>query len=479
MRRRVLVIGGGLSGLLAAHRLQRSGDQVLLIESGSQVGGAIASAELPELPGLEVNAGAEAYAIGAGAVDALMDELGLAEQVVSPRDGLGSRLVSDAGVHISPGGALLGIPGRPFAADVRAVIGLGGALRAWLERFLPARIGNRPGASIDHVVRTRLGRRVAERLVAPVVGGVLSADPSALEFAAASPQLAGALREDGSLIAAVRRIRGSSTASAGTRVHSLTPSMARLPQRLQERVLAIGGMIRTGVTASAVEHDGSAWTVHTGSGETLQADHLVLACPPDTARDLLASARPRIAAAIPQAPSAPIRLVVLALAAPALDAFPAGTGALVAPGTAGIRAKALTHASAKWQHVQDAVRAQAPAGRRDSAHLVRLSYGRPGEELPAWEGLLDVALADASRILGATLTRDHLLGSRVIDWPDAMRQAQPGHRAALDALGDLLAEVRDLELVGSWRAGTGIDAIVRADAALASPPASPPEGHQS
>ena len=487
MSTRVLVVGGGLAGLLAARRHQRAGRRVVLLEAGDAVGGAIASARLEEAGGLALNTGAEAYSTASGAVDALVAELGLAAQVVAPREGLGSHVVSDAGVHRAPAGALLGVPGHPLAADVRAVLGTAGALRASLERLLPASYGAREGATVAEVVGRRLGPKVLQRLVAPVVGGVHSADPATLEFAAASPALRRGLTEHGSLVAAVRRLRGGAGqrragqrggASAGTRVHALTPTMAALPETLRAQLLDGGAILRTGVevtgldraaatdtsTSTSTSTSTAAWTVRTSREERLEADHLVLACPPDTARDLLRAAAPEIAGAIPQAPSAAVRLVALVLDAPALDALPAGTGALVAPGTAGIGAKALTHASAKWEHVQQALREALPAAA--SPHLLRLSYGRPGEQLPAREGIVDLALADASRILRTPLGRAQLRAAEVIDWDRAMRQALPGHRAALDSLDALLAQQPSLELVGSWRAGTGIDAIVRADRSL-------------
>ncbi|GAB4095035.1 protoporphyrinogen oxidase [Brachybacterium horti] len=467
---RTVVVGGGLAGLLAARSAARAGRSVLLLEAGPALGGAIAAGHVAGVP---LSTGAEAYSVAGGHVDALLGELGLdgsapdaagSPAVVTPRAGLGSRIVSDAGTHPAPSGSVLGVPSRPLARDARAVLGLAGSLRAALEPLLPARIGSRPGASVDAVIRARCGARVAERLVAPIVGGVHSADPRTLELASASPQLAAGLSRHVSLTAAVRAITAESArrGSPGTRVRSLAPTMGALPEALAAEIRERGGEIRTETPARRIsrEADGG-WTVALGT-ESVSAEELVLAVPPDAARDLLAGAAPTLSAAIPQAPAAAVRLVALVVDAPALDAFPAGTGALVAPRTAGVRAKALTHVSAKWEHVQAAARAALPEAR--SPHVLRLSYGRPGETLPDPSDIVDLALADASVILGTRLRREDLLGSAVIDWDRAMRQARPGHAEALTEVTALLArpEHAGLGLAGTWRAGTGIAAIVRA-----------------
>lgn len=515
MTRSVLVVGGGMAGLLAARRHVLAGHAVTLVEPESAVGGAVAATTLAgassspaddALAGLEINAGAEAFSVTSGAVEELLGQLGLAEAIVSPAAGRGSRLVSDAGSLPSPRGGLLGIPGRPLSHEVRTVLGTVGSLRAAVDRLLPASVGLRPGVTIGAYVRCRMGRRVAERLVAPVVGGVHSADPETLELTAIQPRLPAAVREHGSLAAAVRALRPGAGPGAGagakdagktpgTAVRSIRPTMAELPRALERELREHGADVRTGIGIAALSRGGGSWSARlddgtdpddgtdlddgTGldKGMVLTCDTLVLACPPDVAARLLRDAEPELSAAIPDAPSSPVRLVALALDAPALDDAPSGTGALVAPGTAAVRAKALTHASAKWDHVREAAREHG-----EHLHVVRLSYGRPGEELPADDtarepagersALVDRALADASAILRTELTREHLRGARAITWDRAMRQARPGHREALERLGSMLAQREDLELVGSWRDGTGLDAIAAAELArLADAPA--------
>ena len=147
------------------------------------------------------------------------------------------------------------------------------------------------------------------------------------------------------------------------------------------------------------------------------------------------------------------------LDAPPLDDAPRGTGVLVASGTPGVTAKALTHASAKWTWLADRAHAAA-AGR----NVVRLSYGRVGEELPTAElgddAVETLALADASAILGVPLTAEHLVASARVVWADAVSHAAIGQRARVQQVREALESDPTIAVVGSWVAGTGLASVI-------------------
>ena len=433
----VVVVGGGVAGLTVARDLARAGHRVTVLEAGERVGGLVASVHVDGLPdGTLLDSGAESFATRTTAVADLLGDLGLAADVVLPQR-LGAWVQSTDGPVPLPAAGLLGIPVDPWAADVRRAIGVLGSARAWLDRVLPARVGTGDGPlSVADLVRARMGRRVLDRLVAPVVTGVHSSPPDDLDVDTAMPGVREGLRATGSLSAAVARLR--ERAPAGAAAAGLRGGLHRLPVALADDLVAHGGRVVTGVTVDEVR-PGAGWTVHAGDAHW-PADHVVLATPGPVATALI---RPWVTVEPP--PTVPVAVVTLVLDAPALDAAPRGTGVLVAPGTA-VGAKGLTHATAKWAWL-----AEAAAGR----HVVRLSYGRGGS-LPT-PGL-ETALADASVLLGVPLTREHVLGWVRSDWPLGLGAPPAGHRTAMAAVrADLPAE---LWLTGAWVAGTGLAAVV-------------------
>lgn len=316
------------------------------MEASDRVGGQLAP---QRIAGVELDAGAESFATRGTAVSALIEELGLAADVVTPNP-------APAWLHRArgpavplPAAGLLGIPADPLAPDVVRAIGRAGAWRARLDAVLPLAFGSR-ATTVGELVAARMGRAVLDGLVAPVTRGVYSRDPGDLALAVAAPTLIDRMRDLGSLAAAVRGLRAN--APAGSLVAGIRGGMFRLVDALAAACRDAGVDIQTGVHVDEV--------------------------PPGAV----------LAAAAPGTPlGPPITVVTLVIRSPLLDGAPRGTGVLVAAG-GDVEARALTHLTAKWGWVAEAF---------DGAHAVRLSYdGAPDDPVAR-------ALRDASTIFGATL----------------------------------------------------------------------------
>jgi oxygen-dependent protoporphyrinogen oxidase len=457
-----VVVGGGVAGLVAARELALAGLRPLVLEAWRAPGGVVGR---HEVDGLDLDAGAESFATRGGVVAALAAELGLADRVVVPEPhGAWVRLPGGAGPL--PRTGLLGIPADPWAPDVRRTIGTVGALRASVDRVLPARVGSADGATLGALVRTRYGRRVLDRLVRPVVAGVHAAEPDDVAADAVAPGLRAAVRREGSLGRAVLAQRA--LAPAGSAVAGFRGGLHVLVDALVADVEAHGGTVRTGATTRAVGRtgDGFRLTVESAAGtQEVDARRLVVATP--RAVDLLAGVAPGLAG-LQTDPGADIVLVTLVLDAPELDGAPRGTGVLVARGVTGVRAKALTHATAKWGWLAEA----AGPGR----HVVRLSYGRAGEDAPLPAdpaSLADLALQDAAAVLGVPLRADQVRATARVRWRQGLPVPSAAHRRTVQQVRAAVAEVPGLAVVGAWVSGNGLASVVpdaRATAAALVPP---------
>ncbi|MEO7006522.1 MAG: FAD-dependent oxidoreductase, partial [Terrimesophilobacter sp.] len=266
----------------------------------------------------------------------------------------------------------------PLAKDVIAVIGLPGAVRAELDVLFPF-AAVRDGQSLGDLVRRRMGARVLDTLVAPVVLGIHSRHPDELKVDAVAPGLRKAITRTGSLSRAVLALRAA--APAGSAVAGIDGGIYRIIKALAADLQRRGVTVRTGARVAALVHGG----VTLADGETLEADRVMLATPltPQFAGEIV--------------------LATLVVDAPGLDAAPRGTGLLVAPGATGIRAKALTHATAKWPWL-----AQVAGAHR---HVLRLSYNDAPEE-----GLEEIARTDAQRLLGVTIAAADVAGFARVTW---------------------------------------------------------------
>jgi oxygen-dependent protoporphyrinogen oxidase len=495
--RTAVVVGGGISGLLAARELARAGVRTTVLEASGAWGGCVGS---HVVAGLTLDSGAESFATRSAAVADLAAELGLAAAIVAPNPG-GAWVQLPDGPRELPRTGVLGIPANPWDPEVRRSLGLPGSLRASLDRLLPASLGTGGEAkSVSALVRARMGRRVLERLVAPVVGGVHSADPEVLDIDMVAPGLRAGIREHGSLAAAVaaqRRVgknrvgrnnagknsagsTGAETTAAPSRDQSAAgPSAGASPGGLQKAGSAVAGLrggmhtlvsallselrgqdvtLLNDTRADAVERSADGWRV-SARGMAHDASLLVVAVEGPAAVDLLAAALPDLARHRPEA-GPDVSLVTLVVDLPPLDSRPRGTGVLVAPQSPGIQAKALTHATAKWAWLAE----QAGPG----THVLRLSYGRgdvrhgrPAASEPRTDdALFAAALQDASALLSVPVTAGDVVDWDVVRWGGALPFASLGHRRRVAEVRSLCAADGSLAVVGGWLSGNGLASIV-------------------
>lgn len=487
MSRTALVVGGGIAGLLSARRLRQAGWEVTLAEATSVLGGALSARylEVPSVAGggaaetqvLELDGGAESFAVRGTAVRALLEELDLSGRVVAPEP-LGSWLHGPAGSVAAPRLGLVGIPGDLDADDLARALSPAGLERARQDAHAPmgrwaqALAAARP-VTVAELVADRMGEEVLTRLVAPVVGGVHSADPAAVDVERVAPGLLAAAVEHGGLARGVAALRGGAT--PGAAVAGLEGGMNRLTTRLVETLREDGVTVLRGVRVAALSRMGESgrwWAQISDRDEEvvrgLDVERVVLAVDGVTAWDLLAPLSDGVLAedAGPGLTDG-IALTTLVVDAPGLDETPRGTGVLVAEGTE-VAAKALTHATAKWAWLREVASRPDAAGaaRHPHRHVLRLSYGRHGagpDQLghrSTDEELLARGLADAAALTGVPLTAEDVAAQAVTRWRHAVPPQAGPDRDATDALLAWAAPVPGLDLVGSWVHGTGLAAIV-------------------
>ena len=458
-----VVVGGGIAGLVAAHTLVEGGVRPVVLEASGRCGGYLAAGTLrAEGATVRVDVGAESFAARGAATRSLVEMLGLETTTPAARSAWGFAPVGRRRTRAFPlpAAGVLGIPGHPWAADTRRAIGVLGALRASLDTVLGAdRVDT---SNLAALVRSRLGSRVLDRLVAPVAGGVHSTDPALLDVDTVAPGLLAAYRRSGSLTGAVRALRAQ--APAGSAVRGIPGGMNTFAAALARSIEADGAEIRRSTSALTLRRDGDEWLVRTGPGQMLRTRRVVLAA---SARSTLALLTDLVdvEGAAP-ARGTDIRLVTLLVRSADLGPAPRGTGILVAPGTS-VVAKASTHASAKWPWL----RSELDATFGGDVHVLRFSYGRGGAQPtePAVrtpqsdEALVAQAVADLRALY--TVSDVQVMSSLVTTWDDALAPPTPASRervarllSDVDALAD--RGMPGLTVTGAWVAGTGLAAVV-------------------
>ncbi|MFF3085576.1 protoporphyrinogen oxidase [Streptomyces nojiriensis] len=444
-----VVIGGGIAGLAAAHRLLAEGFRVTLLEAGPRLGGKLYAGELA---GARVDLGAESMLARRPEAVALAEAVGLGEAVQAPATAT-AHLWTRGALRPMPRGHVMGVPGDlgPLAAS--GVLSAEGLARIEAERTLPpTEIGD--DVAVGAYVAARLGREVVDRLVEPLLGGVYAGDAYRISMRAAVPQLFEAARTHALLGDGVRELQRRAQTSpqqAGPVFAGIDGGIGRLPVAVAEACRAAGARLATDTPVHEVVRTAGGWRVVAGA-EAIEADAVILATPAGAAARLLDGLAPAAAAELRGVEYASMALITMAFRRTDLPAAVSGGGAsgFLVPPVDGRTIKASTFSSNKW----------AWAGADPDLFLLRTSVGRYADEsdLQREDGeLVDVSLADLGEAVGLAARP---VASTVTRWDGGLPQYPVGHLDRVARIRGAVAALPGLAVCGAVYDGVGIPACI-------------------
>jgi oxygen-dependent protoporphyrinogen oxidase len=458
MTKRVVVVGAGLTGLACAWAL-RDTCEVVVLEASDRVGGNVRTVRED---GFVMDAGPDAWLVSKPEASALAREVGVLDDAIGTRPENRRVYVAWGGrLHAMPEGVVLGVPTRITPMLTTKLFSLRGKLRMGLEPLVPRRRGQGDESVADFIGR-RLGREAVTRLAGPLLGGIFAGDPSRISVDAAFPQLVDQEAKYGSLIVAMRATRRRASGGSASAFLSLRSGMSALPEALARLLAEHAGVagkprasVRLGARVAKIARSARGLAV-LSDGETLDCDAVVLAVSPPACSSLVAGLDARGAEILSAIRCGSSAVVFLAYrredVAHPLDA----SGLVVARSGSDANANltAVTFVTSKWDH-------RAPEG----YVLLRAFLGGAGREVVLTRdaaALVTLARAEIAKVIGRL---GEPVLARVFRHDRASPQPDVGHLERMRALGERLARVPGLYVIGNGYGGTGIpDCIKQANA---------------
>ena len=452
-QRNVVVIGGGISGLAAAHRfLELSREKSLnlkitVLEASPRLGGLI---ETERRGDFLIEGGPDAFLAEKPWAKELCQRIGMGDELIPTSEGLRRSFIAWKGaLEPMPEGFYLMAPSGLKSLMECRILSLPGRLRMACERFIPRRT-NTGDESVASFVRRRLGPEALQRIAQPMIGGIYAADLEKLSLQAALPQFHGMEKEHGSVLSALRKgglragAAGSEKASGPRYSMFLTPrfGMIRLVEMLARRMLEVE--LKTNTLVTGIERTGRGWSVRSKQGDLFPADALCVALPAHAAAALLKSAAPAAAQDLEGISCESAATVTMAFNKSDLPVPFSGFGFVVPAGRAG-GVVGCTFSSQKFAH-------RAPSG----TVLLRAFVGGAlapeavGKENSVLESSVRVLLKETLQVQAAPRM------SAIHRYPKSMPQYQVGHLERVERIEKEVARLPGLAVTGNWSHGVGI-----------------------
>lgn len=456
---RIVIIGGGISGLSSAFYLQREAErqgrelEITIVDGAPALGGKINTLQRD---GFVIEKGPDSFLARKLAIIDLAEELGITDELTTTNPGAKKTyILHQRKLFPMPAGLVLGVPTEigPFVKT--GLLSWGGKLRALMDLVLPVR-KEQSDESLGGFLERRVGNQVMRRIAEPLLAGIYAGDLKKLSLQATFPQFAASERKHGSLIRGMQHNRKVSAAAGAlpavakggtfltfkgglsSLVNALDKALSKVQRRLSTKVVEIKRCADQAVSSAS---EGARYEVVLDSGETLWADRIVMTAPAYNAAELLA----------PLTEVNELRAINYVSVANVVLAFDKATFGLdfdgsgfVVPRSEGLQITACTWTSNKWLHSSP-----------DDKVLLRCYVGRSGDEE-------SVRLPDAELIKAVRRDIEETMGIKaeplfveITRLPRSMPQYPVGHVENMKQLRGRF----ERELPGVWITGAAFDGV--------------------
>jgi oxygen-dependent protoporphyrinogen oxidase len=440
--RRVVIIGGGITGLTTAFTLASTSTspiEIQVLEASDRFGGLIRTSPFAGIDA--VDEGADAFLSRVPWAVDLASELGLSGALTSPSSS--HAWVWHNELHRIPGDIMLGIPASVSSFARSKLFSPRGKIRALGDVLLPRTTNN---DCIGSYVRRRFGNEIHERLVDPLIGSIYAADTD--NFSMESVPQIHALTKSRSMLLAARKMR-TKTAIDTPVFKTPLRGVGSLISTLEQKIAAQGVQLISNAAVAAISRHDFSYLISSSQGQ-YAADAVVLTSPAAQSASFTKPIHEDIATTLSRWDHADVILVTLAIPRSQWSSDTTGSGYLV-PKPDQRWITAVSFGSNKWSHWKN----------ESDEMILRVSLGRDGVEVLhlSDDEILNLTLADLKMHLGQDFSPTSV---RISRWENAFPQYRPHHFQMLINLEKLISlHAPGIHLAGASYRGIGIPACIQ------------------
>jgi oxygen-dependent protoporphyrinogen oxidase len=451
--KRVVVIGGGITGLAAAYYLQKEQKnkelplEITLVDAGKELGGKI---KTEKVDGFTIEGGPDSFLGQKPWATELATELGIKDQLIGANDEKRKTFVLVNGkLTPLPDGVMLIIPTKIMPFALSPLISWPGKIRMGMDLFIPPFQG-KDDESVGDFIRRRLGTEALYKIAEPLMSGIHVSDPEKQSLLATFPRFRNIEQKHGSLIRGMLAQKraphppSNNHSKLNSLFISLKSGVSQLINTLETSLNACQILKNTTVTAIYPAANGK-YSLELSNGDELLADAVVLAIPSFNAGNLIQDISPQLADLLASIPYVSTATISMAFKKSEITK-PFSAFGFVVPSTEKRKISACTYSSIKFDD-------RAP----EDHLLLRCFVGGPGKEEMVDLGdqeLVEIARMELKDILG--LEAEPVI-SRVYRWQKANPQYEVGHLERVKEIFEQCkATTPGIYLTGSAYEGVGI-----------------------